>query len=258
MKKKKRQFSRASVMYIVLGITLIGVMTLIGTSAFLSVNFFVINGASVYTPEQIIEASGVSRGDNLLYLNEQTVASNIRKELPYISTVEISREFPDTLTITVVESTAVAYLYFAGDIVVIDATGRVLERSPIAISLVPNLDVKGLVEVRGVLVSEAMVGLQIKSEAGVESYFQAMQNVLISMEREGLIDDVNYLDVSNINNINFGFRELYRVVLGGISDLRTKLGTLKANISQIQSTYPNTRVVINMSDPSGDIKFSPE
>jgi len=251
--KKSRQFSRSSVMYIVFGIALVGVMTLFGASAFLGVNYFVINGAVTYTPEEIIDASGVSRGNNLLYLNIRTVEQNIRKELPYISSVEISRDLPDTLTITVTESKPVAYILFSGDIVIIDSSGRVLD-----IIQSHSMDITNLIEVRGVLLSDAKIGNMLKSELGVEQYLSAMQNVLASMEKEGIANDINYLDVSNINNISFGYLGMYRVIVGGVGELRIKLNRLPSDIRDLKERYPNTRGVYNMTDESRHYIFTPE
>jgi len=258
MKNSKRQFSRSSVMYIIFGIALIGIMTLLGASAFLGVNYFVITGAKIYTTEQVIEASGVSRGNNLLYLNTNSVAQNIRRELPYIDTVVISREFPDTLAITVTESVAVAYLIFEGDTVIIDSSGRVLERFQHAPGAGAASSISELIEIRGVIVSEASVGIALKSELGVEQFLSTMQNVLKSMEREGIIDNVNYLDVSNINNIHFGYQGIYRIIVGGIGDIRLKLSKLPSHILEIQRKNPNTRGVYNMTGDSERYSFTPE
>lgn len=256
---KRREFTRSSVFFVVFGVALAGVLILLGTSAFLRVNFFVINSSGMYTTQQIIEASGVVRGDNLLYLNSQTVQQRIKKELPYVNSVEITKNFPDTLVISIVESSAVAYLIYEGDMIIIDSSGRVLERAQVSsMSGTVTINNRILIEVRGVMISDARVGTQLRSEPGLESILSTMQNVLIMMEREGLIDDVDYLDVSNINNIYFGFRGIYRVIVGGITDLRTKLNRLTDDIIRIQEIYPNSRGVYNMTDDSNRFIFTPE
>jgi len=261
MKNKRRQFSRSSVIYIIFGIALIGVMTLIAMSVFMRVNQIIITGAVIYTPQQVVEASGVSRGDNLLYMNAQTVSQKIRKELPYINTVEISRDLPDKLSITVTESTPVAYILSSGNVHVIDNNGRVLEILQASygtvMTLVIGTEVSKLIEVRGVTIGDASIGNQIRAEQGTEPNFQAMQSILLTMDREDLNQYVDYLDVSNITNIHFGFKGLYRVILGGVADQRSKLARLQSDIAILQERYPNARGVYNMSDPF-DYRFSVE
>jgi len=258
----RREFSRSSVIYIIFGIALICVMTLIGASAFLRVNYFVVNSSGFYTTEQIIEASGVSGGDNLLYLNTQTVSQNIKNELPFVNNVEIVKNLPDTLIITVTESNAVAYLLFEGDTIIIDSSGRVLERtqhlSNAGSGASVTINNKKLIEIRGVLINDARVGRQLRAEPGLESILTTMQNVLVAMEREGITNDVDYLDVSNINNIYFGYKGIYRIIVGGIADLRVKLNRLAADIQRIQEVYPNSRGVYNMTDDPNRYKFTPE
>jgi len=258
MRKKNREFSRSSVMYIVFGIALVGVMTLIGASAFLGINYFIISGAEKYTPEEIIEASGLSQGNNLFYLNTQTVAQRIKKALPYVDTVEITRDFPDTLSITVTESKAIAYVVFEGDTVIIDSSGRVLERSNVSPGSFTGGTNKSLIEVRGVLISDAVVGSQLKPELGVEQFVNAMKSVLILMELEGIQDDVSYLDVSNINNIFFGYQGTFRIIVGGVGELRMKLSRLPSDILKLQERYPNPRGVYNMTGEPDRYIFTPE
>ena len=257
---KRREFTRSSVFYIVFGIALICVMILVGISAFLRVNYFIVNSSGIYSAEQIIEASGVSRGNNLLYMNTQSVSQKIKNELPYVSTVEIDKQLPDTLVITITESVPVAYLIYEGDMVVIDSSGRVLERAAMGSNLNGTVTVNNerLIEVRGVIINNAVIGRQLRSEPGLESILSTMQTVLITMEREGLTGDIDYLDVSNINNIFFGYRGIYRIILGGTTDLRTKLNRLPGDILGAQERYPNSRGVYNMTDESGRYIFTPE
>lgn len=257
-KKKKKQIDGVTAAYIALGVTLVSVITLLGASAFLNVNSIVVSGMVQYTPEQVAEASGIERGDNLLYFNKRSTTEKIITELPYINSVEITRDLPDTLMLEVAESTALAYMPFAGDALIIDSTGRVLDI--VAMPIGTRIDVNGvsLIEVRGVPVSEATAGSEPKIELGFETSFKTMQDFLTAMEREGIAGDVNYLDVANITNIRFGYMDMFRVIIGGQRDYRQKISGLPLTISRFQERYPNTRGVLDMTDPSGDYRFMPD
>lgn len=54
-----------------------------------------------YTAEQIVNASGISKGDNLLRLNTKKSEQNILDNLLYIETADVDRDFPSSLQITV-------------------------------------------------------------------------------------------------------------------------------------------------------------
>jgi len=242
-----RLLSKTSATYIVVGVALITLMTLIGTSAFLRVVEIRVDGASQYSALEVSEASGVSKGDSLMRVNKQRVSGNILRSLPFIKQARISRKLPDILLIEVTESTAIATIYFAGDILLLDSGARVLmlmDESP-----------GDLIEIRGIEIADVREGEQPRVELGAETKLQYIQDILGAMEREEMEKDVSYLDVSNISNIHFGYLDRYRVILGGVRDLKHKLGKLPKTVSELDLRYPNTPGDINMTDPSGDVRF---
>jgi len=242
-----RMLSKTSAAYIAVGVALVTLMTLIGTSAFLRVVEIRVEGATKYTAREVAEASGVSTGDSLMRVNKQRVTGNILRNLPFVKGANISRKLPDILLIEVTESTAIATIYFAGDNLIIDSGGRVLTR----------MDEKpdDLIEIRGIEISDFREGEPPRVELGAETKLQFMQDILGAMERDEMEKDVSYLDVSNISNIHFGYLDRYRVILGGVRDLKHKLGRLPADVLRLEQRYPNTPGDINMTDPSGDVKF---
>ena len=259
----KRQLSKTSTAYIAVGVVLITIMAIIGMSAFMRTKEFIVNGASLYSVEEIVEASGLDVGDNLIFVNPQTVSQRIRETLPFITVANVSRVLPDTVRIEVTESVAIASITFAGEVYVIDSSGRVLERvgregAEGSQSLVENVP---LIEVRGVEIEETLPGNTLRPVFGTETKLQYMQDVLDALEREGLASDVSYLDVSNIVNVFFGYRELYRVILGGStslrpSNLRHKIGMLEDSANQIVAQYPNISGRIHWEHESGRASFT--
>lgn len=250
--------SEITIAYIAAGVALVGLMTFFGVSAFFRVNSIVVEGAGIYTAEQVAEASGVSRGDNLVYLKLKNAENLVAAELTYISDVEVRREFPDTLIIKVAESTPLAYIPFAGDALIIDSSGRVLDIVKMNMGTPVTVGGSRLIQVLGVPIAEAVAGSTPTVVQGSETSFMAMSDILTAMERENVAPDVNYLDVANIINISFGYMDKYRIMLGGLSGSRHKIAGLPSYISQAQERYPNTGGVLNMSDPSGDYRFAPD
>ncbi|MCL2080224.1 MAG: FtsQ-type POTRA domain-containing protein [Oscillospiraceae bacterium] len=259
-KGRKRQFNKQLLKYALLGAALISLMTVLGVGAFFKVSSIVVSGGVVYTSEQIVEASGVSRGDGLLFFNTQSVSDKISAALPYAQGVTIYRKFPDTLIIEIEESKPIAYISFDGNTLIVDSGGRILEIRPgasNAAQLVKAGEVK-MIEVRGVAVVEAAEGRQPRIEAGLETGFQTMNELLTAIERENLAADIDYIDISGVTNIHLGYQNTYRVILGGIRELRYKLSILPITISNFQDRFPNTRGVLNMTSPLGAYTFTPE
>jgi len=257
----KRRLSKISTVYITIGVLLITIMTIVGTSAFLRVKDIVVDGASMYSAKEVVESSGLSAGDNLLLLDSQNISQKIREELPFVSAVNVKRILPDTISIEITESIAVASISFAGDIYVIDSTGRVLSRSPAGDVSMSEI-FQDLIEIRGAEIEETAVGNQLRSLFGSEIKLQYIQDILEAAEREGHIEEITYLDVSNIVNVYFGYMGRYRVILGGReslrpSNLRHNFGRLSETVTRIVERYPNTSGDINMSDESGSPRFTP-
>jgi len=245
----KRLLSKSSAVSIAIGVLLVSVMTLIGTSAFLRVVHFEVSGSNVYTTKEIIDASGISIGDNLMTVNARNVSRHIRQALPFVKEAQISRKLPDTVLIEVNESVAIASIKYNRETLILDSSGRVLMRL--------DEDPGGLIEIRGLEVSDAVEGNVLKPVLGSETNLQYMQDILAAIENEGLESDVSYLDVSNITNLCFGYRNIYRVVLGGIRDLKYKIEDLRTTVEKLELRSPNTPGDINMSDPTEDYKFTP-
>jgi len=257
----KRRLSKTSTAYIAIGILLITSMTVIGTSAFLRVKDIVVEGASMYSAQEVVESSGLSAGDNLLLIDSQSISQRIREELPFVSVVNVKRILPDKISIEITESIAAASITFAGEVYVIDTSGRVLSRSPSGDTALSEI-YQDLIEVRGAEIEETPVGNQLRSVFGSEIKLQYMQDILEAAEREDHLNEMTYLDVSNIVNVYFGYMGRYRVILGGRENLRPgnlrhNFGRLGETVSRIEDRYPNTTGDINMSDESGSPRFTP-
>jgi len=257
----KRQLSKSSTVYIALGVILIAVMTIAGTSAFMSTTDFVIDGASVYTAEEVVDASGLSLGDNLLFINAQNASQSIRDTLPFVNTVHITRKLPDTVHIEITESVAVAYIFFAGEYYIIDSSGRVLERLRDMDDSLSAFTNEHMIEIRGVEIEETPAGRNLRSVFGAETKLQYMLDVLTGLERESLEKDVSFLDVSNIVNVHFGYLGIYNVILSGTTNLRPanirhNLATLVENVAEVVRFYPNIPGDI-IYEESGQPRFIP-
>lgn len=83
-------------------------------------------GNSRLTQEQLLETAAITPQQNIFAVNLSNVKKRIM-EIPYVSDVDIQREFPNKIRITVHENQAAAYLYLEDQLAVIDLDGKVLE-----------------------------------------------------------------------------------------------------------------------------------
>jgi len=237
--------STGAAVYSVFAFLLVAFLTVLGTSAFLKIMKVDVVGASRYSDEIIIEVSGISAGDNMLFVDTGEAINRIHSAMPYVSSVQITRVPPDTIRIEVEESVALATIIYRDEVLVIDSTGRVLQRA----GSIPD----GLIEVRGFTPSDPEEGSLMKAEFGSETQLRYLTEVLAAIEEAKINSDVPYLDVSNISYITFGYKGRFTVILGGSNNARNKLNQLTTSIViEIETREPDgVTGTINMSDPTG-------
>jgi cell division protein FtsQ len=88
-----------------------------------------VNGSVLAGPDQVRAVAAVTDGTPLARVDTDQVAARVRT-LPSVGSVEVSRSWPHTLVIEVVERTAVGAVATEGGFAVLDATGVVFNRVP--------------------------------------------------------------------------------------------------------------------------------
>ncbi|MCL2109564.1 MAG: FtsQ-type POTRA domain-containing protein [Oscillospiraceae bacterium] len=82
--------------------------------------------AGFYTAEQIVEATGINTGANLLRLNSEIHSRNVLDNLIYIDSVQIKKSLPGKVTVYVVEAVEMANIAELGQTFIISEKGRIL------------------------------------------------------------------------------------------------------------------------------------
>ena len=251
--KKKRRISRSTALYIPVSVLVIGFLTVFGLSVFMRIMEIDVVGISMYSRDEIIESSGISPSDNLLFFDLDAAAQKIQAEMPFVRDVKIKREPPSAVLIEVTESTALAAFTYQGGVLIVDSDCKVLKKA----DSLPE----GLIEITGLSTPAAPAeGSPLKAEMGNENQLQYLRDVLTAIEKEGMQKDISYLDVANTSNINFGYLGRFRVILGNPSNARHKLSQLPNFVTQItiESSDVNVSGEINMSGQDGRYRFTPK
>ncbi len=79
-----------------------------------------------YTAEQIVSASGIQKGDNLLRLNVHASEQRILDELLYIETAKVDRDFPSSLEITVSQCVPAFNVQYGEGTLLVSKQGKIL------------------------------------------------------------------------------------------------------------------------------------
>lgn len=241
-KKKKAGGFFAPLVFVVVLIVLVFCVGL-----FFRVQTIEVVGGQIYTADEIIEASGVEQGDNLFFINRFGGASNIFSRLPFVDSAVIERQMPSTVVITVQEAQAVACLNWQGQDWMITTAGKLLGSADAAQSA-------QLIRVTGFEPVSPAVGETVRAAEGEELKLTYLKDLLAALEENGLLGDMQSIDLSAAANPSMEYLGRFTVRLGEDSQLDYKLRMLLATVRQLEAGETG---IIDVSD-AATVYVSPD
>jgi cell division septal protein FtsQ len=203
--KLRRRRGTGLLRYVPVTVLLFALAMLTGLCGLFRVTDVVVNGAGVYTETEVAEASGISRGDNLLFLNTAKADRRIMDKLAYVSDVHVDVMYPSTVEIDLTESVAIASIMSGGSYWIIDTDGKILEETNLA-------GAEHVINVTGVSIFQPEVGKKIQTDN--ELVLQYLTELLRGFRARGIQDKVTELAVNSIANISFDFDGRFTVNYG--------------------------------------------
>ena len=203
-----------------------------GVAIFFKVNTVEVQGNTVYSAEQIIEASQIRQGDNLLTVNKALAVGNIKAALPYVEDVSIARSLPDGIIIQVRESViSFAVMTDTNACWLIGPSGKALERiEPAAFNENPHIN--------GLLISSPTAGDSVSSPA--PTALAAALDVMKQLDGTGLLEHIRVIDVEKEYDITLWYDERYEIKLGGTDEMAYKIRYLCSILEQLSEFQAGT------------------
>ena len=224
---------------------------LLGMSIFFKVGKVNVSGSDKYSPWEVMQAAGIQEGDTLLTLNQSRAAGKIKTSLPYVDEVQIGIKLPDTVNIEITEL-AVTYVIDAddGSQWFMDRTGKLLEEAAPA-------DAQFCTQITGVTITAPEAGQKAvakepepetttATDASGETVevtlpvtitgserLAVVCNILELLEENGILGQVDSLDVSDLSDIELWYEDRYRILLGDTGDLSRKVRSFTLAIGQM-------------------------
>ncbi len=171
----------------------------------------VVSGNTVTTDEEIVSASGVTIGDEILGVDLHAVVKGIQDQCYVRVTARLT---PSKLILEITER-AEMYASVGGSWVSLDRDLNVVQISNDKTDFAGLLRVE-LPDVSGLCVNQPVL---FRNEGIDRSYIGKMLDTLDEME---LTEQVDLLDVSEKFNVSYVLNGNLRVVLGSVSDLSVK------------------------------------
>ncbi len=189
----------------------------VGIMIFFKVQTVSVVGNVRYSDAQVIAASGIETGENLISISKAEVSQLIHTKLPYVQDVRVDRRLPDTVLIEVTECEAVAVVADEnGEKWLINARCKVLEK----VTAETKVDVDGLTVVEGSNAVAPQVGVEVQLAA--EEQLAALKQLLLALEQTALFPGVRSVQIEHTYELLLFYEDRFEVQLGGTDELDYK------------------------------------
>lgn len=227
----------------------------LGMSIFFKVETVTVTGANKYSAWSVSEASGIEKGDSLIFFSRAGAAGKIIDAMPYIKSVRFSIELPGTVNI-IIEESPVAYAVKAQDGTwwLISAEGRVVEKTDGATA-------NECTNLIGITLQSPTVGEQAVAVEAEESddtaaftaadRLNAALLILQQLEENEILGQAASVNVTSMQSLELWYGTQYQVKLGDTARMDYKIAAMKVAINQMSqyqtgildasfTTFPNS------------------
>lgn len=231
--KKKRRSKRFYAVTITAATLFVAVIaTLIYCFAIGSpVKTIIADGKSVYSSEEIVSACGIVSGENIFTVSEKKVNTILTSALPYIGSVELKREFPDKLTLTVTATSEKYLIPNSNGYICLDKNEKVLS--------VKKQKLKtGVYRLDGFKGQSVKTGTVYEPCKEDQKRFENAKTVIAALENEGL-KNANVLKLDSTDNIIVVYDGRFNIYIGSVDNIEKKI-SLAARVINESVTKTNT------------------
>lgn len=216
----------AIVLSIVLLLVLVGalvVMKIVGTqqskrgetTSFLAVRNIVVEGDTRYTPEELIEKSGLYVGQSLMGVNKVRAHELLMQNFPYLNTVEIGNATFDTLRIRVTETEVLGAVQVGEEWLIVGVNNHALER------LTADALPADVLRVVGATLEGETIGSTLLDERSL----RVCRTVSAAAQLYQL-EELSTIDMIEKTNLSLLLSERLRVVLGNETNIPSQIKML--------------------------------
>ena len=250
-RKSNRRRRRGSFgfLYKLLSTLVICAVVVAALTLFFRVDAIEITGTERYTAQEIMDASGVEKGDNLFLLNKYAVDQSIKAALPYVEELRINRRLPDTLVIQVQECGTPMAVVQDGSAWLVSPTGKIVEQ-------VTPAEAESYAVIDGCQLLAPSVGTALALATEYAGQQQSLLDLLAALEKAGLLDQVDAIHLSDLAVLRMDYAGRFVVELPYGADYDYKLRFLTASLEKgaIQDNQTGT---IQLTRDDGEVNFIP-
>lgn len=235
--KQDRKRRRRTVFYVSLFVAVTLVFLVVCFFVFFRVSEIRVENNEIYTDGQIIENLTFAMDDNLFSFKAAEAEEALRKALPYIGEVEITRKLPGVITVTVSERKAEMTLVLGEDAYLLSGDLQVLGR------IGGGEITAGMTRIATSSVERCLVGENVTFvDTRTADYLKELYRCLSD---NGLMKKVREIDMVSRFDITLNYDDRFTVYLADIDNMDIKIRFL---VEILKKLDPADTGYINLAD----------
>ena len=221
-RKKNRSVLSASLSFIAICAALV-----FGLSVFFKVSAIEVEGNDLYTAQEVIDASGIEEGDNLVFVNCIAADSRIYSKLSYIENVSVTRKLPNKVIIKIVESKGEAAIAYGGEMWILGTDCKLLQKADAS-------QTADMITVTGINPTAPTLGETLVGDASDTGKVTYLAEMLTAMSRFDMCDDITKIDMSNVASPEFDYLGRFTVKMGSYENVEYKIELLLSAVNMLE------------------------
>lgn len=247
-RKKRRRRGGLSRLLRPLSFILAAVAVVAALTLFFKVQTIEVTGTSRYRADDIIDASGVEIGDNLVLLDRYRISQRIYTSLPYVTDVRPKPKFPNTLEIEVVETRAAAAIQGGGGFWLLSADGKILES-------VDSTAAADYLRIEGVWAVEPAVSSTLALPEESPLSVDRLRSLLGALLEQEALTRTDTIDCTNPREMVLEYDGRFRVEIFYDADFDFKVSCMVSAADKLEPNQTGT-LRMTMSDDY-EVRFIP-
>lgn len=239
-KRVRRRNRHTKLYFFLVLIVVLGVGVLLSVTLLFNVKKINVNDDGVnYSKDNIIKASGIDIGDNMVRLDADAAEKRILSSMIYVEEAEINKKYPDTLEITLKKCVPSANAEHEGGILLLSPKGKILENVSEAQA--------DLMLVKGLDLTSFNQGEYITSEDEQKIYiYNEILNALKSCKNSNVVS----IDMTDKYDIIINYDNRINFEAGNQNEIAYKIKLADTVLKDIKEDKKGTMVMIGANQIS--------
>ena len=225
----RRRRRRRTIITVCLMLLFIGVGFLLSVTVLFQIGDYRVDGESIYSQEELVEAFGYQPGENMFQFKISEVEEQMLQKLPYLESIKVRRSLPKTVVFIVTPAQEKYCIETAAGTLVLSENLRILRSAQAAES--------GLCTISGLQPEKTDIGQTLSTgDATTDELVKTVLDALNASE----LSPLTALDFTDPYDIQLTYDGRIRIKLGTTAQLDYKLEMIKKTLEDSYFTDTTT------------------